>query len=54
MHNRANHEKHTNYEHRENHKRRDNCELMQEEHILRLSMEALAIMLLCLLSILGE
>ena len=32
----------------------DNCELMQEEHILRLSMEALAIMLLCLLSILGK
>ncbi len=32
----------------------NNCELMQEEQILRLSMGALAIILICLLSILGE
>ena len=31
-----------------------NCELMQEEQILRLSMGALAIILLCLLSILSK
>ena len=31
----------------------NNCELMQEEQILRLSMGALAIILLCLLSILS-
>ena len=32
----------------------NNCELMQEEQILRLSMGALAIILICLLSILGK
>ena len=32
----------------------NNCELMQEEQILRLSMGALAIILLCLLSILSK
>ncbi len=32
----------------------NNCELMQEEQILRLSMGALAIILICLLLILGR
>ena len=32
----------------------NNCELMQEEQILRLSMGALAIILLCLLAILSK
>ena len=32
----------------------DNCELMQEEQILRMSMGALAIILICLLLIMGR